>query len=690
MLSRLSQILFGQRKDIRDPGIFHRIALIPFLAWVGLGADGLSSSAYGPDEAYRALGDRTYLTIGLAFATAITVFIISYAYSRIIEHFPYGGGGYVVATKLLGSRAGVVSGSALLVDYMLTITVSIASGADQIVSSLPLGMRAHVAAYKLLVEIAVVLLLVIINLRGVKESVTAVMPIFLFFIVTHVILIGWGVLHNVGQVGQVAHHVRESFHRDLDPKVLGLGAMALLFLRAYSLGGGTYTGIEAVSNGLAIMREPKVETGKRTMIYMASSLAITAGGILVCYLLTHVQPVENCDPSQPCWKTMNTILAENVSAHWPHWLGFAFVIAIGLAEGALLFIAAQTGFIDGPRVMANMASDSWLPHRFAALSDRLTTQNGVLLMGGAAIALLIFTGGSVDMLVVMYSINVFATFSLSEMGMVRFWITHRKEHKDWGRHLPVHATGLTLCMSILVMTLIEKFRAGGWVTLVITAVAVVLCTFIRAHYQKVRRSLRHLDQLFSSIPTDPKKEELGPCDPQRPTAALFVTGYNGLGVHSVLTLLRMFPKQFTNMVFISVGAIDSGNFKGVTEVEALKRRTRAELGKYVGLARRLGLSAEFRLNVGTDVIDEAVKLATELVKEFPNTLFFSGKLIFEEPRWYHRILHNETAYAIQHRLQFAGYPMVILPVRVRARELERAHHADDPPGDEPTAETAAS
>src|SRR5258708_37481113 len=131
-MSKLSQLLFGERKDIRDPGIFHRIALIPFLAWVGVGADGLSSSAYGPDEAFRALGDRTYLAVGLALATAFTVFVISYAYSRIIEHFPYGGGGYVVATKLLGERAGVVSGCALLVDYILTITVSIASGADAV------------------------------------------------------------------------------------------------------------------------------------------------------------------------------------------------------------------------------------------------------------------------------------------------------------------------------------------------------------------------------------------------------------------------------------------------------------------------------------------------------------------------------------------------------------------------------
>jgi amino acid transporter len=681
----LSQFLFGRRKDIRDPGIFHRLALIPFLAWVGLGADGLSSSAYGPDEAYRALGDRTYLTVGLAVATALTVFIISYAYTRIIEHFPFGGGGYVVATKLLGRRAGVVSGCALLVDYMLTITVSIASAGIQVQSSLPPAWREQFGHYRLAIEVAVVLLLVLINLRGVKESVFAMMPIFLVFCATHVLLIAWGIAANAGQLGDVAHSVSTSFHADLQPRsanpsALGMLGMSLLFLRAYSLGGGTYTGIEAVSNGLAIMREPKVETGKRTMIYMATSLALTAGGILLCYLLTHVHPVPDCKPDEACWKSMNAILAENVTSHWPLWLGKGFIVVTLFAEALLLFVAAQAGFIDGPRVMANMASDSWLPHRFAALSDRLTTQNGVLVMGGAAIALLFVTGGSVDALVVMYSINVFVTFSLSNLAMSRFWIGRRREDPTWRRHLPVHLVGLALCLAILIVTVYEKFGAGGWITVVITTVAVILCFFIRRHYEMVRRSLKHLDELFSVIPTDPKKEELGPCDPTRQTAILLVTGYNGLGVHSLLTLLRMFPKQFTNVVFISVGVIDSGNFKGASEVDALKRRGRDELGRYVGLARRLGLSAEFRFAIGTDVVEEVAKLAQEVTKDFPNNLFFSGKLIFEERRWYHRLLHNETAYAIQHRLQFSGQTMVILPVRVRARELALAHRrkeADD-------------
>src|ERR1700757_760419 len=137
-MRRIRRIVIGKARDVSDPEIFHHTTLIAFLAWVGLGADGLSSSAYGPEEAYRALGNHLYLAVLLGVATAATVFIISYAYSRIIEHFPGGGGGYIVATELLGSSAGVISGCALLVDYVLTITVSVAGGGDAVFSLLPL------------------------------------------------------------------------------------------------------------------------------------------------------------------------------------------------------------------------------------------------------------------------------------------------------------------------------------------------------------------------------------------------------------------------------------------------------------------------------------------------------------------------------------------------------------------------
>src|SRR4051812_38609309 len=214
MPSRLRRLIFGAPKDVKDPHAFHKLSLIALLAWVGLGADGLSSSAYGPDEAFRALfGEETlkrvgFAPIGLAFflavATAATVFIISYGYSRIIEHFPSGGGGYVVATSLLGKKTGVVSGAALLVDYVLTITISIASGADAIFSFLP--EKWH--WMKLPFAFLGLGVLTLMNMRGVKESVSALVPIFGLFLLTHAIVLVVAIGGHVGEVGAVTHEVR--------------------------------------------------------------------------------------------------------------------------------------------------------------------------------------------------------------------------------------------------------------------------------------------------------------------------------------------------------------------------------------------------------------------------------------------------------------------------------------------------
>ncbi len=413
--NKFRRVILGKPRDLRDKRIFHQISLIPFLAWVGLGADGLSSSAYGPEEAFRNLGSHTYLAIGLAAMTALTVLIISAAYRGIIEEFPHGGGGYVVATKLLGKGAGVASGCALLVDYVLTITVSVAAAGDALFSFLPLGL----AGFKMPVEVFFIFGLTTLNLRGARESAIALAPVFLLFVFTHLALIVGGVLMRAPALPATAVEMGAGFHKGLT--TLGLGGMILLFIHAYSLGGGTYTGIEAVSNGLPIMREPRVQTAKRTMVYMATSLAFTAAGLLVCYLLWRVTPENG--------KTMNAVLAERVTNGMP--LGRVLVVITLFSESILLVVAAQAGFIDGPRVLANMAVDSWVPRRFAALSDRLTTHNGIFLMGATSLAALVYTHGDVGQLVVMYSINVFLTFSLSMFGMMR----HTWQERGKGRAL---------------------------------------------------------------------------------------------------------------------------------------------------------------------------------------------------------------------------------------------------------------
>ncbi len=648
---RAKKLLLGGEKNIRDPRIFHKLALVAFFAWVGLGADGLSSSCYGPQEAFLSLGEHRHLALYLAVLMAATVFTISASYSQIIELFPSGGGGYVVATKLLGPAFGLISGCALLVDYMLTISISVSSGVEALLSFLP----PELFRYKLEFILLATVFLILVNLRGVKESVAILTPIFLLFFISHVAIIVYGIFSHVSATPTlIADTVRET---RTGIQTLGFGAMAFFLLRAYSLGAGTYTGIEAVSNGLQILREPRVRTGRKTMLYMATSLAFTAGGLLICYLLTNVQHVQG--------KTLNASLLETLVGRWTLGglpLGVWLVAVILVSEGAILFVAAQTGFIDGPRVLGNMAIDSWVPNRFMHLSERLVVQNGIIFMGGAAMLILVFTKGSVQFLVVMYSINVFLTFTLSQLGMCLHWLKTPAEKR--GRKFAVNLTGLLMSVSILAVTTTIKFKEGGWITLAITGGFIVIALFVKGHYRRVSDLMRRLDDIMVQVQGMPGRHEVAARDAAAPTAVLFVRNFGGLGIHSFLNIHRTFPGYFRNFVFISVGVVDWKNFKGAMEIRNLEDFINGELGKYVSLANRFGFSAESVHSIELDTLSAVEAECEKIQRRYNKAVFFVGKLVFAEENIFTRFLHNQTALSIQRLLQFRGIPTIIMPIRV--------------------------
>ncbi|MGH7731526.1 MAG: APC family permease [Candidatus Eiseniibacteriota bacterium] len=655
MLERLRGLLIGGPKNLFDPRVHHSLALVAFFAWVGLGSDGLSSSAYGPEEAFLQLGSHRHLALYLVVAMVATVFLISASYTQIIELFPTGGGGYLVATKLLGSTAGVVSGCALVVDYVLTIAISVASGCDAIFSFLPAEWR----TWKLPIEFLIIAGLTGLNMRGVKESVLVLTPIFLAFMLSHVTLIGVGILSHGHELPLlIGDTIRDTRQASAE---LGVWGVVFIFLRAFSLGGGTYTGIEAVSNSTEILREPRVETGRRTMLYMAISLAFTAAGILLCYLLNSVQH----EPG----RTLNASLWDLLAGRWrigelP--VGTAVVWFTLLSEGALLFVAAQTGFVAGPRTLASMAVDLWVPKRFAHLSERLVTQNGVITMGIAAALVLLETGGSVKILVVMYSINVFMTFTFSQLGMVRHWWSTRGQQEHWRRRLILAGIGTLVTSLILVVTSVMKFGQGGWFTLLITGAFIGFCFLVRGHYRRVRQLLSSLDEVLTNLPL-PEPRTQPELAPDGPTAIVLVESYAGLGIHTMLSIQRLFPRHFKNFVFSSVGLVDSGQFKGTQDVQALEEQVRGDLEKYVQLANRMGHYAEYRVALGTDLIAELEGLCLDLIKEFRRPVVFAGQLVFQRENVFTRSLHHETSFSIQRRLQFTGIQVIILPIRVWER-----------------------
>ncbi|HSW69565.1 MAG TPA: amino acid permease [Gammaproteobacteria bacterium] len=646
--TKLKHYVIGDPLNPFSPNILRHISLVAFLAWIGLGADGLSSTCYGPEEAFVALGHNSHLALYIALATAITVFIISLGYNQVIELFPSGGGGYKVATQLLGSHIGLISGAALIIDYVLTIAVSVASGTDSFFSMLPKSFW----PYKLLAESILLILMMIVNLRGMKESIKLILPIFLGFVVIHFGLIVYGIaVHSKGLIAIIPDTVNET--QTLAASIGWLPLIAIM-LHAYSLGSGTYTGLEAVSNNVNRLSEPRVRTGKWTMFYMAVSLSFTAAGIILLYLLWNAVPTPG--------KTLNAVVFHSILGD-SNFGKISLYITLAL-EAGLLLVAANTGFLAGPSVLANMAVDSWLPNRFRHLSTRLVIQNGLILFGISALLILLWSGGRVSLLVILYSINVFITFSLSLLGLSVFWAKQRsKASPRWPIRLAFSIFAFLITSSILCVTLATKFESGGWFTVIITCAVIGLCLLIKKHYISINKKLAELDAQLKQPITEKASPPLVP-DLHQPTAVIFVGKSFGVGMHTLLCVSRIFPRYFKNFIFVSVGIVDVESFTAGTTLEKMTQEVNDTLSYFVAYCQQYGIAAESYSAFGTDTVEKLTQLSEEVAEKYPNCIFFASKLIFEHDNWVTRILHNETPTTLQRQLHLQGKELMILPMKI--------------------------
>ncbi len=646
--SKLRHYLIGDPLNPFSPNMLRHVSLIAFLAWVGLGADGLSSSCYGPEEAYIALGVHTHLALYIAIAMAATVFIISLGYNQVIELFPSGGGGYKVATQLLGPYIGLISGAALIVDYVLTIAVSIASGADALFSLLP----HYCLPYKLLLEAILIMFLIGLNIRGMKESIKLLLPIFLGFIITHICLIIYGIgAHSQGLLTIIPHTIAQTKH---SIALLGSVPVIALTLHAYSLGSGTYTGLEAVSNNVNRLSEPRVRTGKWTMFYMAISLSFMAAGITLLYLLWNAKPNEA--------ETLNAIVFHSILGD--SLLGHIILGVTLVLEAGLLFVAANTGFLAGPSVLANMALDNWVPNRFRHLSSRLIIQNGVLVFGFSALLILFLCKGEVSLLVILYSINVFITFSLCLLGLSVYWAKKRSSASSrWLFRLFFSIFAFIITSIILAITLYSKFESGGWVTILITCAVIGTCLLINRHYQSVNQKLAQLDAQLKQPITEKHIHHVD-LDPQQPTAVILVGKNLGVGMHTLLCILRIFPQHFKNFIFLSVGSVDVESFSGEESLKDMREKVEETLQYFVNYCQQYSIAAESYVAFGTDPVEKLSEMAEQIGEKYPNCIFFASKLIFEHDNWVTRILHNETPNTLQRQLHLQGKELVILPMKI--------------------------
>jgi K+ potassium transporter len=304
------------------------------------------------------------------------------------------------------------------------------------------------------------------------------------------------------------------------------------------------------------------------MFYMATSLAFTAGGIILLYMLWHASPVEG--------RTLNAVVFGSVIDHMglqSSLARHALLVAVLAFEAGLLLVGAQTGFLDGPAVLSNMAADSWVPRHFRDLSARLVRQNGIIVMGVASLVILLWTHGDVAVLVVLYSINVFLTFSLSLLGLCTYWWRRRHEDGQWWRHFALSALGLTVTSGVLVITLIEKFAAGGWLTVLVTGAVIAVCLLIKRHYSDTRAQLAKEDALFAGPAPEVAPEKApGKPDPSQPTAILLVGKHRGASMHALLWVNRLFPGHFRNVIFLAVGEVDAQSYEGAEHLRTSARR----------------------------------------------------------------------------------------------------------------------
>ena len=629
-------------------------ALVAVLAWAGVGADSLSSANYGPEEAYKALALSGHepLVLWLALITALTVVVISLAYVQVIALFPSGGGGYQAATRLVHPLAGLVSGSALLVDYALTIAISVAAASDALFSLTPAAWL----QYKPFALAGGLAFLLILNLRGIRESITFLAPIFFGFLLTHVVLISFGIAAKSDElVAAVVEAERQAVEVTSQG---GVWALIAIIASAYAAGAGTYTGIEALSNNAHALKPPRAQTGARAMALIAVSLAVVAGGIMLLYTvwLPEIEP----------GKTLNAVVFEDTLAQLFPNQELAGRIALFVAmsfAAALLLVAASSGFLGGPAVLASMANDKWAPHSFAHLSSKLVAQNGVLTMGTAAGILLLATGGQVHSLVVLYSINVFLTFTLSLTGLVRHGISHRGQKKGWLGRLIIAMVALLVAFSILVTLFVAKFSQGAWVAVFVTAMLAACGYWVRDHYRRFDASM---DKTFEDLLVrDPSSalEVVKPARMKRPVG--IVTGpHGGAGLHALMNAQRLFRGGFDSVVIISAGEVDAEAYGGHEALERLRQQVGERCAKIVAWSRDHGMPARVYTGFSTDAVETLEALCLKARADHPNIVFVATRPMTRPHGWASTLLHGGTALSLQRRLHGHDAPLIVLPMRV--------------------------
>ncbi len=642
------RILIGRalRSDRLGETLLPKRIALPVFA-----SDPLSSVAYAPGEVLLVLSiagvSAYHFSPWIALAVVVLMFTVVASYRQNVHAYPSGGGDYEVANTNLGPKAGLTVASALLVDYVLTVAVSISSGVENLGSAVP-----FVVENKVLCAVAIIVLLTLMNLRGVKESGSLFAIPTYVFVAGVFIMITWGAFKGLVLDDSMAAPTADY---EIKPEHEGLAGFALVFLllRAFSSGCAALTGVEAISNGVPAFRKPKSRNAATTLALMGGLAVTMFCGIIGLAMATDVHMAEN--PAKDLVHNgvpvgedyvQDPVISQVAAAVFGD--GTFFFILLAAATALVLFLAANTAYNGFPLLGSILAQDRSLPRQLHTRGDRLAFSNGIVLLAGAAALLVWIYGADSTRLIQLYIVGVFVSFTLSQIGMVRHWNRHLRTETDQAkrRHMvrsrAINTFGAFFTGLVLVVVLVTKFTHGAWVALLGMVIFYVTMSAIRKHYDRVSEEI--------AAPEGPSDDSVRPSR-----------------VHSL----------------VLVSKIHRPTLRALAYAKLMRTDTLEALSVNVDPAETKALKAEWErrgIDVPLKVLDSPYREITRPVIEYVKNLRRESprdavSVIIPEyvvGHWYEHLLHNQSALRLKGRLLFTpGVMVTSVPYQLQSSEVAK-------------------
>ncbi|WP_030566813.1 APC family permease [Streptomyces aureocirculatus] len=642
------RILIGRalRSDRLGETLLPKRIALPVFA-----SDPLSSVAYAPGEVLLVLSvagvSAYHFSPWIAVAVVVLMFTVVASYRQNVHAYPSGGGDYEVANTNLGPKAGLTVASALLVDYVLTVAVSISSGIENLGSAVP-----FVVEHKVLCAIAVIVLLTLMNLRGVKESGKLFAIPTYVFVAGVFIMMAWGSFRGF-VLDDTMKAPTADFEINAEHEGLAGFAMVFLLLRAFSSGCAALTGVEAISNGVPAFRKPKSKNAASTLALMGALAVTMFCGIIALAMATNVHMAEK--PAKDLLENgvpvggdyvQNPVISQVAEAVFGN--GSFLFIVLAAATALVLFLAANTAYNGFPLLGSILAQDRYLPRQLHTRGDRLAFSNGIVLLAGAAALLVWIYGADSTRLIQLYIVGVFVSFTLSQIGMVRHWNRHLAGERDQGkrRHMlrsrAINAFGAFFTGLVLVVVLVTKFTHGAWVALLGMCIFYATMSAIRRHYDRVAEEI--------IAPEGPSDDDVRPSR-----------------VHSIVLVSKIHKPTLRALAYAKLMRTDT--------LEALSVNVDPDETK--------ALRDEWErrsISVPLKVLDSPYREVTRPVIEYVKSLRRESprdavSVIIPEyvvGHWYEHLLHNQSALRLKGRLLFTpGVMVTSVPYQLESSEAAK-------------------